>query len=582
MLRNRYGNSGGLQRRVTTKGTWSIRQRTAVSVQDDDDDCKAHFVVDNENDDVEVTNRNRWYRFQSIVERIWTSTKSSWIKRLWNIVKVKPRYYWMYVILGGVIAVVLLGMLTMVVYWDGRNDPFGAYVDQYLMKRYYRFLLRQQQQQYHYPDVTIKATRKVEREHYSHYLYEIMSSKHFDAVTTTELNHSHRAGRSKTLSDMQQLDSNLSTTIRIDGMDELIYNKSSLNARDLRAPKNDQDSCSTIFRWICHRCLHTGYAGSYDRCQPFCWLCSVQDLFPLPKPPFKEDHPITVSWIPITTATETKDDPLPYHHRRRYRIPRIIHQAWDRYIRTYEYPELARLQNTWRSCSGYEYYFYTPKEQLRFVREFYHPTIVAIYEAIATTQEQLSFFQLLVLYKLGGIYANIDVMLEVNLDALISNGDHDDGISFIASRNPHLLQQHCVYNGFIAAEPGHPIIGTMIASVVRSAIPRALATTEGVEFPLFDDLFHVLLYGQHQLPMHLRTVHEHESLPIWKLHVAPPTAYMYGGNCAWGMSINSILHNHPLEDFEVLGKHNIPAADKNTGVHGTILILMVRNDFTFI
>jgi mannosyltransferase OCH1-like enzyme len=72
---------------------------------------------------------------------------------------------------------------------------------------------------------------------------------------------------------------------------------------------------------------------------------------------------------------------------------------------TLDFPELARMVSRWRSLTGYQHYFYTQNEEIDFIQEHYPRIIVECYQKIAMRLHRREFFILLVLYKIGGIYA---------------------------------------------------------------------------------------------------------------------------------------------------------------------------------
>jgi mannosyltransferase OCH1-like enzyme len=63
------------------------------------------------------------------------------------------------------------------------------------------------------------------------------------------------------------------------------------------------------------------------------------------------------------------------------RIPRIIHQTWFEDITLESYPQLYRLQNTWRA-SGWEYRFYTDDSARKYIQDNYPPRFVTIFDSI--------------------------------------------------------------------------------------------------------------------------------------------------------------------------------------------------------
>jgi Glycosyltransferase sugar-binding region containing DXD motif len=427
----------------------------------------------------------------------------------WHLEKLSFRwkYVWAWLSGAGIIAWCLFLYL---------EEPLGTQVDAFLRQRYYLHLLRQQQQQYNYPDVIIKATRKLEHNHYSYYLYELFR---------------HRAPPSSALAATTTHGAARETPSRL-----------------ARTTKH----CSTLVRWFCQRCLRSGFQGSYDRCPSRCCVCS--DTSPV------EGEAIVPSLLHLSDPRRIlrllrTNDASSNNHTM---IPRTIHQVGPALIRTLEYPELARFQATWRSLPGLEHYFYTAQDQVAFLTEAYDPVVLQMYQSMALQrEEQEHFFALLVLYRYGGIYADTNVQWQLPLDALTQKDDTNrmSPPSLILPRHPHLLQRHCLYNGWVAAAPGHPVLAQLIL--------KSLLRFNGTFAPP-------------------NSAEE----PIWKWHVAEPEAYRYGGACAWGAAVNAVLRRDVTEDFDRLGHYYIPKEKRNDTAAveierdddwGPILVLMVRN-----
>ena len=75
-------------------------------------------------------------------------------------------------------------------------------------------------------------------------------------------------------------------------------------------------------------------------------------------------------------------------------------------------------------------------------------------------------FRYCVLLIQGGVYADMDVILESNLDAAIA-----DDIGFMVPVDEPGMPVNtrmCLWNGFLAAAPGHPFIARVIETVVNN------------------------------------------------------------------------------------------------------------------
>ena len=141
----------------------------------------------------------------------------------------------------------------------------------------------------------------------------------------------------------------------------------------------------------------------------------------------------------------------------------------------------------------------------------------------------------------------VDLMLETNLDALI-----ELSTSFLAARKLGLLE-NCLWNGFVAAEPGHPILARAIENVLRSIL---LGVSDSSSLQR-------LVLSKSRFP------YETE---IWKLRaVDDPYDYIFG-HCGLGVALNQALqYESPVRDLE-LGLHRSALAGSD------LLILLVRRE----
>lgn len=67
-----------------------------------------------------------------------------------------------------------------------------------------------------------------------------------------------------------------------------------------------------------------------------------------------------------------------------YEIPRIIHQTWFEDLNTEDYPDLIRLQNSWKQTEayGFEYRFYTDASAFEYIQENFPPLVLQAYETL--------------------------------------------------------------------------------------------------------------------------------------------------------------------------------------------------------
>ena len=138
---------------------------------------------------------------------------------------------------------------------------------------------------------------------------------------------------------------------------------------------------------------------------------------------------------------------------------------------------------------------------------------------------QADFFRYLVLYLEGGVYADVDVMLNANLDDFVA-----PDLAFFAPIDAvgnFADEPFCLWNGLLGAAPAHPalarVIEWMLDLVARRGdlydMERAVCRRAGPGRPV-------------------------ES---WKVRAEP--GLLLGGPCALGLALNAALGNAPLARF---------------------------------
>ena len=400
-----------------------------------------------------------------------------------------------------------------------------------------------------FPDVQIKATRKTAKSHYSLFLGEILQRHQLNqsnvewAVppTTSLVSHSETAGHLGKFIDSIQL-SGATATFTIAHAKTL--------EEDLRS-----ESCHS--NWFCQRCLNSpSGGGTYAACAALCRRCYIRILSTIPG---RNDPPLRLepSW---STGPPPKR-----------RIPRIIHQAWHFYPRSWEFPERARMMSAWRSQPGYEHRFYHTVEQgCSFAYDSFSTVVGKACDMIGSRIRKQKFLELLLLYKYGGIFADGkkralclrlkyhdmitcltartvagDVMLETNLDALI-----DADTSFFAAKSTGIVDS-CLWTGLVGAEPGHPVIGRAIENILRALLLR---TTE--DSVAFERDF----MGRSQSP---------DNTELWKLRAKNDLSEFVFKDCALGVAWNQVLETeNPLATIEI-GTHMVTGDDRK----GNILLV---------
>jgi hypothetical protein len=144
-------------------------------------------------------------------------------------------------------------------------------------------------------------------------------------------------------------------------------------------------------------------------------------------------------------------------------IPRIIHQTYFKELEKDTYPNFSRLVSSWKH-SGWEYRFYDNDASAKFLETHFPPEVKEAYEILAPGAYKADLFRYCVLLIYGGIYADVDVLLNMDLNKI----DGDIGF-MVPVDEPGRAEGtgSCLWNGFIAAAPGHPFIAKVVEMVVN-------------------------------------------------------------------------------------------------------------------
>ena len=97
------------------------------------------------------------------------------------------------------------------------------------------------------------------------------------------------------------------------------------------------------------------------------------------------------------------------------KIPRIVHQTWFEPMTKDRYPDLSRLAESFKQ-SGWEYRFYTDEEAGDFLSTHFPSEIREAFDALIPGAFKADLFRYCVLLIHGGVYADMDIILESNLD----------------------------------------------------------------------------------------------------------------------------------------------------------------------
>jgi hypothetical protein len=169
-------------------------------------------------------------------------------------------------------------------------------------------------------------------------------------------------------------------------------------------------------------------------------------------------------------------------------IPRIVHQTWFETVDPAKYPNLSRMVQSFKH-SGWDYRFYTDDDVSAFLSTHFPAPVVEAYDALIPGAFKADLFRYCVLLIHGGVYADVDVMLESNLDVAIPAD-----VSFMVPIDEpgiELGRQMCLWNGFMASSPGHVFLAQAIETVVNQVRNRFTSVDIDASF-CPDPLFRVL------------------------------------------------------------------------------------------
>eukprot|EP00591_Stephanopyxis_turris_P002829 CAMPEP_0195523994 /NCGR_PEP_ID=MMETSP0794_2-20130614/23555_1 /TAXON_ID=515487 /ORGANISM="Stephanopyxis turris, Strain CCMP 815" /LENGTH=794 /DNA_ID=CAMNT_0040654123 /DNA_START=498 /DNA_END=2882 /DNA_ORIENTATION=- len=201
-------------------------------------------------------------------------------------------------------------------------------------------------------------------------------------------------------------------------------------------------------------------------------------------------------------------------------IPRIIHQTWFEPVTPESYPNMSRLIQSWKQ-SGWEYRFYDDDAIESFLTTHFPPEILEAFHNIKPGAFKADLFRYCVLLIHGGVYADMDVLLESNLDVAIK-----PNVGFLTPVDePGTPVNHrmCLWNGLIAVAPAHPYMAKVIEIVVNNIRNRFTSV----------DVDNMLCDTQPELSIS----HAFDTL-------------FTTGPCIFGIAVNAVLNRHLQTTFD--------------------------------
>jgi hypothetical protein len=128
------------------------------------------------------------------------------------------------------------------------------------------------------------------------------------------------------------------------------------------------ENASCLPSWLCNRCLRTMLFGSFESCSFICNSCyDNMQCKESTQSTGLANTKIEVREKRVRVAGETL-------------IPRIVHQTFPDAVSPITYPELSRLQNSWR-YSGFDFRFYNDNAAREYVATNFPPRFLNAYDS---------------------------------------------------------------------------------------------------------------------------------------------------------------------------------------------------------
>jgi hypothetical protein len=167
--------------------------------------------------------------------------------------------------------------------------------------------------------------------------------------------------------------------------------------------------------------------------------------------------------------------------------------------------------------------------------------------------KQADLFRYLALMKEGGVYADVDILLDASLDDFVS-----PSLSFFAPRDvvcEYADESFCLWNGIIGSAPGHPVMIRAVERLVNLILQRA-------------DLYDMERDVCRRVGRTMET---------WKVRSEP--LLLASGPCALGVALNDVLGRDSLAKIDIgwIPSDAIQYGNNDAHDHGDALILVVSS-----
>lgn len=139
-------------------------------------------------------------------------------------------------------------------------------------------------------------------------------------------------------------------------------------------------------------------------------------------------------------------------------IPKVIYQTWKKQN---VHKKISKLHYKMLNANpDYEHVIYTDEQMIDFVKSNYDKEISSYFERINNIVARADFWRYLILYKNGGVYLDIDSIIEGNLSEILQ--DSDEALITAEKNEKCFAQWALIFN------KKHPILEKTIENLIEN------------------------------------------------------------------------------------------------------------------
>ena len=157
---------------------------------------------------------------------------------------------------------------------------------------------------------------------------------------------------------------------------------------------------------------------------------------------------------------------MQYRYRQRRAVPKIIHQTWSS---LYIPAKVRKAVESWQKLNpDWEYWLWTTESINIFVRRSF-PQYTVMFQRYTLRGQVINAAKALILYRYGGVFADIDVVNMRPLNELIQS--HTCVLAHEHPVHANLLwgRDRLLSNAFMASTPSHPFMKMVAKELARSS-----------------------------------------------------------------------------------------------------------------